>query len=130
MGEIFSKYERARILGARALQISMDAPVLLKMKEEELSELNFDPLRIAEKELEADVLPISINRPMPKKKGGALKKVKIDEETGDDLEKIEKEKEGEKEIMESGEIMEIANPEDEQDDVEESPNSEAEQELS
>ena len=35
MKEQFSKYERARIIGARGLQISMDAPLLLKMKEEE-----------------------------------------------------------------------------------------------
>ena len=33
--EKFTKYEIARIIGARALQIAMDAPVLLKLTEEE-----------------------------------------------------------------------------------------------
>jgi len=129
MVEDFSKYERARILGARALQISMDAPVLLKVKEEELTGFNFDPLRIAEMELDSGVLPISVKRPMPKRKNIGLKKLKVEEENEDDSEKIEKEKEEEKQIMEAGEIMELANPEEEQEEVEETPDSEAKQEL-
>ena len=32
----FTRYEVARILGARALQIAMDAPLLLKISEEDL----------------------------------------------------------------------------------------------
>jgi len=69
----FSKYEVARILGARALQISMDAPLLLKIPEAELEEMNFNPLEIARKELIAEVLPITINRPLPQKKEQKLK---------------------------------------------------------
>ena len=33
----FTKYEKARILGARALQIAMNAPLLIKIKKEDLS---------------------------------------------------------------------------------------------
>ena len=40
----FSKYERARIIGARGLQISMDAPLLVDVSEDELDVMNFDPL--------------------------------------------------------------------------------------
>ena len=40
-----TKYERARILGTRALQISMNAPVLVQLEGET------DPLEIAGKEL-------------------------------------------------------------------------------
>ena len=40
----FSKYERARIIGARGLQISMDAPLLTDMSKEELEGVNYDPL--------------------------------------------------------------------------------------
>lgn len=40
-----TKYERARVLGTRALQISMNAPVMVDLDGET------DPLRIAEKEL-------------------------------------------------------------------------------
>ena len=69
----FSKYERARILGARALQISMDAPLLMKMDEKLLDNLNYDPLKLAETELDSGVLPITINRPMPEKKAERLK---------------------------------------------------------
>ena len=115
----FTKYEKARILGARALQISMDAPILSKMDEEGLSNLNFDPLRIAEVELESGILPISVKRPLPMKKEESLEKVKIDEsEKTSDKSKIEAEKKEETEIMEGGEIMQLANPEDEQEEKE------------
>ena len=46
--EQFTKYEIARIIGARALQIAMDAPLLLKISEPELKEMRYDSLRIAE----------------------------------------------------------------------------------
>ena len=72
----FSKYERARIIGARGLQISMDAPLLTEMSAEELNGVNYDPLKIAEKELNDGVLPISVNRPMPEKKDDDLEKSK------------------------------------------------------
>ena len=45
----FTKYERARIIGARALQIAMNAPLLIKISSEELEKLNFDAIRIAER---------------------------------------------------------------------------------
>lgn len=42
-----TKYERARILGTRALQLSMNAPVMVELEGET------DPLQIAMKELRA-----------------------------------------------------------------------------
>jgi len=84
----FSKYERARVLGARSLQISMDAPLLMKMDSEELENLNYDPLKIAMRELDAGVLPITVNKPMPIKRNDKLKELKIEE-----LEREEKEEE-------------------------------------
>ena len=113
--EEFSKYERARILRARGLQISMDAPLLIKINDEDLEGVNYDPLRIAEKELDSGVLPISVKRPLPEKEEMELEKVKIDDRDVSDEVKIKTEQEAEKEISEGGEIMEIANPEDEQD---------------
>lgn len=125
----FTKYEVARILGARSLQLAMDAPILLKLSTEELDELNFNTLKIAEKELESEVLPITVKRPLPKKSGKIIKKLS-EEEIKEKLEKetkIEEKKEKvedkileegeekeEKEIEEEGEIMEMANPEDEE----------------
>ena len=55
-----TRFEKARVVGARALQISMGAPVLLDLKEERLS-----PIDVALMELEEGVLPISIRRSLP-----------------------------------------------------------------
>lgn len=96
--EKFTKYEIARIIGARALQIAMDAPLLLKMSDDELKEVRFDSLKIAEKELDEDVLPIAINRPIPRKHKEKLEEIK--EEKVSDEELIKKEKEIEKEVEE------------------------------
>ncbi len=124
----FTRYEIARILGARSLQLAMDAPVLLKMTKEEEDELNYDTLLIAEKELESDVLPITVRRPLPKKSEKTIKKLS-EEEIKEKLEKqaemqkklVEKEEklkqaeeqQEEKKIKEEAEIMELAKPEDE-----------------
>ena len=67
MAETYTKYEKARILGARALQLAMNAPILLNIDKEKLEEISFDPLKIAEIEIDAGILPITIKRPFPKK---------------------------------------------------------------
>ncbi|KAH3739394.1 DNA-directed RNA polymerases I, II, and III subunit RPABC2-like [Dreissena polymorpha] len=54
-----TKYERARVLGTRALQIAMCAPVMVELEGET------DPLRIAMKELKARKIPIIIRRYLP-----------------------------------------------------------------
>ncbi|CAI5442510.1 unnamed protein product [Caenorhabditis angaria] len=54
-----TKYERARILGTRALQIAMGAPVMVELEGET------DPLEIARKELKQRRIPIMIRRYLP-----------------------------------------------------------------
>ncbi|XBW35261.1 hypothetical protein QEN19_000826 [Hanseniaspora menglaensis] len=54
-----TKYERARILGTRALQISMNAPVFVTLEGET------DPLKIAMKELKEKKIPLVIRRYLP-----------------------------------------------------------------
>ncbi|CAD2215698.1 DNA-directed RNA polymerases I, II, and III subunit RPABC2 [Angomonas deanei] len=54
-----TKYERARVLGTRAVQLSQNAPVLVKIEGET------DPLTIALKELRERVLPLMIRRVLP-----------------------------------------------------------------
>jgi len=54
-----TKFERARVLGTRALQISMNAPVMVDLDGET------DPLKIAEKELRERKIPIIIRRYLP-----------------------------------------------------------------
>ena len=110
MEQEFTRYERARILGARALQIAMNAPVLIKISHEDLEKIRYDALKIAEIELESGVLPISVNKPMPLRKNEKLKRVK---EKTPEQKIAEKEGEEEKDIVEEGEIMELANPDDE-----------------
>lgn len=124
----FSKYEKARIIGARGLQISMDAPLLTEMSEEELNGINYDPLKIAEKELNDGVLPISVNRPMPIKKGESLEKIKVEETKLSDVKKEEVQQEEEKAITESGEMMKLSDPEDD-DESESLTNETSENEL-
>ncbi len=63
----YTKYEKARIIGARALQLAMGAPILIKVTEQELETLKFNPIEIAKIEFEKDVLPITIRRPLPTK---------------------------------------------------------------
>ena len=57
-----TKYEKARIIGARSLQISMGAPLLLKLTPKKLEELQYDPLEIAKLEFEEGIIPIDIQR--------------------------------------------------------------------
>ena len=63
----FTKYEIARILGARALQIAMDAPLLAKISREELESLKYDPIKIAELEFSEGVIPLDVKRKFPAK---------------------------------------------------------------
>jgi DNA-directed RNA polymerase subunit K/omega len=65
---VYTKYEKARMLGARALQISMGAPFMVKMEQEDLERVKFNPVEIAKLEFEAGVVPITVRRPLPKKK--------------------------------------------------------------
>jgi DNA-directed RNA polymerase subunit K/omega len=80
MTERTTKYEVARMIGSRALQIAMGAPFLIKLSEEELEAIGYNPIRIAQRELDAGVLPLSIKRPLPKFRG------KVEEEATEDEE--------------------------------------------
>ncbi|MEK6862392.1 MAG: DNA-directed RNA polymerase subunit K [Nanoarchaeota archaeon] len=63
----YTKFEEARIIGARALQIAMGAPVLMNLSKEELEKMRYSPIEIAKKEFYMNVLPITIKRPLPGK---------------------------------------------------------------
>ncbi|MCS7140620.1 MAG: DNA-directed RNA polymerase subunit K [Candidatus Nitrosocaldus sp.] len=55
-----TRFERARIVGARALQLSLGAPPLIQIPKDAI-----DPISIAEYELNSKALPISIRRILP-----------------------------------------------------------------
>ncbi len=117
MSEEFTKYEKARILGARALQIAMNAPILIKLNGEDLEKIRYDSLKIAEIEFNSGVLPITVKRPFPKKKEAELKRIKPKKISDKETE----EKGGsEEEIAKESEMMELATPEDEESGEEES----------
>ena len=61
----YTKYEKARIIGARALQISMGAPFTINLTEKDLEKIGYNPLNIAKLEFKEDVIPITVKRPYP-----------------------------------------------------------------
>lgn len=63
----FTKYEKARIIGSRALQISMGAPIMLDLSKEDLEKIRYNPVEIAKREFAEGVIPITIRRPLPRK---------------------------------------------------------------
>ncbi|OYT27771.1 MAG: DNA-directed RNA polymerase subunit K [Candidatus Altiarchaeales archaeon ex4484_96] len=53
----YTRYEKARLIGARALQIKMGAPLLMNPPENVKR-----PIDIAKLELKAGILPITVKR--------------------------------------------------------------------
>jgi DNA-directed RNA polymerase subunit K len=53
----YTKFEKATIIGARALQLAYGAPPLIKVPEGVI-----EPLILAEKEFEEDAIPIVVVR--------------------------------------------------------------------
>jgi len=51
----YTRFEKARIIGARALQIAMGAPVLIETDKS-------DPLDVAREEFERGIIPITVKR--------------------------------------------------------------------
>lgn len=60
----FTKYEKARMIGSRALQIAMGAPFLIKLNDDELHKIKYNPIQIAIREFDEGVLPITVRRPL------------------------------------------------------------------
>ena len=67
----YTKFEKVRILSARALQISQGAPPLVKIPEGMT-----EPLEIAKLEWEAEVIPIEIKREDRKVEINQMKRAK------------------------------------------------------
>lgn len=53
----YTRFEKARIIGARALQISMGAPIVV-----DIAEGMVDPIEIAWAEFNAGAIPITVKR--------------------------------------------------------------------
>lgn len=50
----FTRYEKARVLGARSLQIAMGAPAFVDVEGDE------EPMEVAKREMEQEKLPITV----------------------------------------------------------------------
>jgi len=57
-----TRFERARIIGARSLQVSLGAPILVS-----LPDSMSDPIDIALEEFQEDALPMTLRRALPDK---------------------------------------------------------------
>jgi DNA-directed RNA polymerase subunit K len=53
----YTRFERARIIGARALQISLGAPTLVDVADE-----NIEPIEISIREFDKGVIPMTVKR--------------------------------------------------------------------
>ena len=60
-----TRYEKARIIGARALQLASGAPLVLKLEKKDLEAINYNTIEIAKMEFQKGILPITVKRPMP-----------------------------------------------------------------
>jgi DNA-directed RNA polymerase subunit K len=52
----YNRYEKARVIGARALQIKMGAPIMIKVKDD------VSALEISKREFDKGVIPIMVRR--------------------------------------------------------------------
>jgi len=55
-----TRFERARVIGLRALQLTLGAPPLI-----DIGDTTWNPLEVATKELEGRLLPLSLRRTFP-----------------------------------------------------------------
>ena len=67
----YTKYEQARIIGARALQISQGAPFMVTLSEDDLKRIGYNTIEIAKMEFKQGLIPITVKRPLP----GSRKKI-------------------------------------------------------
>ena len=57
-----TKYEQARIIGARAMQISQGAPLLVKLSKKDLETIGYNTIEIAKLEYKEGLIQIEIKQ--------------------------------------------------------------------
>ncbi len=65
--EKYSRFEKARMIGSRALQIGMGAKPLVDLKEKDLKKIKYNPIEIAKMEFNEGLIPIEVRRPLPER---------------------------------------------------------------
>lgn len=61
----YTSYEKARVVGSRALQISQGAKPLIELSTELLEKISYNPIEIAKLEFDSGVIPIAVKRKLP-----------------------------------------------------------------
>lgn len=61
----FTSYEKARMIGSRALQLAQGAKPLIKISPEEIATIKYNPIEIAKREFAQGVIPLSVKRSLP-----------------------------------------------------------------
>lgn len=69
LGEGDTKYEKAKIIGSRALQLAQGAQIRIDLGDEELDALDHNPVEIAKREYEEGELPLKAERVLPHESG-------------------------------------------------------------
>ena len=57
-----TKYEQARIIGARAMQLSQGAPLLVKLSKKDLEKIGYNTIEIAKMEYKEGLIQIEIKQ--------------------------------------------------------------------
>jgi len=61
-----TKYEKARLIGARALQISQGAPLGIKVSQRQFEQARYSPVELAKLEFEQDKILLKVKRCLPR----------------------------------------------------------------
>lgn len=61
----YTRFEKARLIGARALQIAQGAPFMVDLSSKDLEAIRFNPIEIAKLEFEKGVIPMDVKRAVP-----------------------------------------------------------------
>ena len=70
----YTVYEKARVVGSRALQLSQGAKPLIDLSDKELDAISYNPIEIAKLEFDAGVVPLSVKRSLPHERNGPVAK--------------------------------------------------------
>lgn len=58
----YTKYEESKIIGSRALQLAQGAPFMIKLSDNDLEKIRYNPVEIAKMEFKEGLIPITTKR--------------------------------------------------------------------
>ncbi|MGM5480355.1 MAG: DNA-directed RNA polymerase subunit K [Nanobdellota archaeon] len=61
----YTRFEKARMIGSRALQLSQGAETKLSLTKKDYEKIKYNPVEIAKMEFEQGVIPLTVKRDQP-----------------------------------------------------------------